>query len=344
MGNTLLEEIKSIIYMKYTAILLTVFIICTVSCRGQNKFNSKLLGTWEETHREYVYQTKATEYAFTKAEANMYKGEKLVFSPDTLFAYVTYLTENTITPIVFEQRTIKTDTLETNQNYNINSLIAKKGKFIDEITLKIPKNNGYKDYYDEYIFYLFQDGSLGQYSDFSLHYFKKISDLPIGDWPVGEYGEKIISNSQFSQILLEVNPKFDFIVLTYSPNPSGESSLRLYKNDIQNTRPYPTIFESNEREFLTKIISLDDSWKKLLISVGDPLIDSKWEIRYKFLAKAGRVHVSKAFLYLSPQKVSNQYLIKGDEFEVLDEMGNFLKIRYFGKKVFEGWIKKSEVE
>jgi SH3-like domain-containing protein len=38
------------------------------------------------------------------------------------------------------------------------------------------------------------------------------------------------------------------------------------------------------------------------------------------------------------------YLIKGDEVEVLEEKGEWLKIRYYGKKVVEGWIKRSDVD
>jgi SH3-like domain-containing protein len=38
------------------------------------------------------------------------------------------------------------------------------------------------------------------------------------------------------------------------------------------------------------------------------------------------------------------YLIKGDEVEVLEEKGEWLKVRYYGKKIIEGWIKKSDVE
>ncbi len=41
---------------------------------------------------------------------------------------------------------------------------------------------------------------------------------------------------------------------------------------------------------------------------------------------------------------TKMYLIKGDEVEVLEEKGEWLKIRYYGKKIVEGWIKKSDVE
>jgi SH3-like domain-containing protein len=38
------------------------------------------------------------------------------------------------------------------------------------------------------------------------------------------------------------------------------------------------------------------------------------------------------------------YLIKNDVVEVLEEQEDWLRIRYYGKKVIEGWIKKSDVE
>jgi len=38
------------------------------------------------------------------------------------------------------------------------------------------------------------------------------------------------------------------------------------------------------------------------------------------------------------------YLLKNDEVEVLEEKEDWLRIRYYGKKTIEGWIKKSDVE
>lgn len=53
---------------------------------------------------------------------------------------------------------------------------------------------------------------------------------------------------------------------------------------------------------------------------------------------------NKSFLYFSTRQKTKQYLLKGDQIEVINENKNFYEIRYYGKKTIEGWIKKSDVE
>ncbi|MFD2240361.1 SH3 domain-containing protein [Flectobacillus roseus] len=60
--------------------------------------------------------------------------------------------------------------------------------------------------------------------------------------------------------------------------------------------------------------------------------------------KVLKVSSLRCILSLSPNNPTKMYLIKGDKVEVLEEQGNWLKIRYYGKKVVEGWIKRSDVE
>ncbi len=38
------------------------------------------------------------------------------------------------------------------------------------------------------------------------------------------------------------------------------------------------------------------------------------------------------------------YLLKDDIVEIIEEKEDWLHIRYYSKKVVEGWIKKSDVE
>jgi len=56
------------------------------------------------------------------------------------------------------------------------------------------------------------------------------------------------------------------------------------------------------------------------------------------------IKVTKANIYLNPSKKGKMYLLKGDIVELLEAQKNWLHIRYYGKKVVEGWIKKSDVE
>jgi hypothetical protein len=57
-----------------------------------------------------------------------------------------------------------------------------------------------------------------------------------------------------------------------------------------------------------------------------------------------QIAVSKAILYSLPQKTTKMYLLEGDEVEIIEEKEEWLKVRYYGKKIIEGWIKKSDVE
>jgi hypothetical protein len=57
-----------------------------------------------------------------------------------------------------------------------------------------------------------------------------------------------------------------------------------------------------------------------------------------------RIAKSKATLHSSLSVSTNMYLLKGDDVELIDREGDWLKIRFRGKRVVEGWIKKSDVE
>jgi SH3-like domain-containing protein len=67
---------------------------------------------------------------------------------------------------------------------------------------------------------------------------------------------------------------------------------------------------------------------------------------YKNVAKLNFKKVTSLKTYINSliNKSTNMYLKKGDEVEIIEEKENWLHIRYYGKKVVEGWIKKSDVE
>jgi hypothetical protein len=70
-----------------------------------------------------------------------------------------------------------------------------------------------------------------------------------------------------------------------------------------------------------------------------------WQKYLKFTEhKESKIKEIKTKIHLAPRKPTKMYLIKGDEVEIIEEKDEWLKIRYYGKKVIEGWIKKSDVE
>jgi hypothetical protein len=57
-----------------------------------------------------------------------------------------------------------------------------------------------------------------------------------------------------------------------------------------------------------------------------------------------KIEASKSTIHILPRKPTKMYLLNGDEVEIIEEKDEWLRIRYYGKKVIEGWIKKSDVE
>jgi len=59
--------------------------------------------------------------------------------------------------------------------------------------------------------------------------------------------------------------------------------------------------------------------------------------RYKTLK------IKQSKIFNDKKIVTKMYLLKGDIVEIIEEKGEWLKIRYYGKRMVEGWIKKSDV-
>lgn len=70
---------------------------------------------------------------------------------------------------------------------------------------------------------------------------------------------------------------------------------------------------------------------------------NEWH-KFELFMEMKPIRVAKAFIYIVPRKASKIYLIKGDKVEVLEDKKEWYKIRYYGAKITEGWIKKSDVE
>ena len=70
-----------------------------------------------------------------------------------------------------------------------------------------------------------------------------------------------------------------------------------------------------------------------------------WQRYLDFMEhKESKVTQLKAFIYTIPNQQSKMYLLKGDEVEILETQDDWLKIRYYGSKTIEGWIRKTDVE
>ncbi|MDI9866835.1 SH3 domain-containing protein [Flectobacillus sp. DC10W] len=121
--------------------------------------------------------------------------------------------------------------------------------------------------------------------------------------------------------------------LTYSPE--GDDEVEMSSNYIPNklylnfTGKDPDVYERIREIPLFVIEALRRNEKDWL--------------KFKSFVKFNKTS-NKTFIYSSSKVPTKMYLIKGDEVEVLEEQGEWLKIRYYGKKTIEGWIKRSDVD
>ena len=67
---------------------------------------------------------------------------------------------------------------------------------------------------------------------------------------------------------------------------------------------------------------------------------------YKRIAKDRFFVINKkqSTIHKSINIPSSIYILKGDEIEILEEKDEWLRVRFYGKKIVEGWIKKSDVD
>lgn len=327
----------------YQAIILMSLLFIN-SCIAQTGIE-KLYGTWTETHRDFVYYRADFAHDFTKIGSEIFKGSKIVFTKDTLFTYVTYLLENTISPVTYEIRDIKTNTLPFYSG-NLSELLLKKGTHCKELTVKKKTFNRSKDI--ENIFYLFDDGTIALLENCALHYFNKISSENIGGWDKNEFGQTIIKGSGRGDFDIPEKKEQPNLIITYIPQKKGKNYFSVNKyNKLKNREEIIHKTDSDFRHNVENItINCDTIEKDLWVCVGhisNPITD-KWEVRYKFVDNVGKIQTQKTTIFSTPEIPTKMYLSKGNQVEILKEENGWLNIRYYGTKTMEGWIKKEDVK
>ena len=109
-----------------------------------------------------------------------------------------------------------------------------------------------------------------------------------------------------------------------------------------NGKPNYFLFNFNGREY-----EYHRQIKHIPNYIVKSLLENKKEL-YKvetFLAvKFAKIKIDKSFIFSLPTKRTNMYILKDDPVQVLETKGDWLKIRYYGTKTIEGWIKKTDVE
>lgn len=90
-----------------------------------------------------------------------------------------------------------------------------------------------------------------------------------------------------------------------------------------------------------KVAGLPNNYITALYKKG--IKDKKNYLKNFFNMDFKEIKIAKSIIYKTPNNPTKMYLLKGNEVEVLEQKDNWLRIRYYGNKTIEGWIKKEDV-
>jgi hypothetical protein len=213
-----------------------------------------------------------------------------------------------------------------------------------------------KDYEFSYCwFYLLNPNLIAFFNGNQVYYLERIieSKNQIG-WDE-ENGFKIIKYNGFTGAFdlkldnLSIN---SFLEVHYWPQKNcNRKSFQIstYHDRFTLGDRETNLYSNNKPENGFNIIRIPTENLKtnyLEISLGNCDIDEEWILKWRIIKKEvfKKIKYEKVKLNLSQSQPTKMYLVKGDEVEIVEEKGDWVKIRYYGKKVIEGWIKKSDVE
>lgn len=186
-----------------------------------------------------------------------------------------------------------------------------------------------------YIYLKRQKDTAGYLTDNSVHYIKFVGS-----------GELNIEK--------EIDFKYiSFNIIPFTTQKMGKLYLTSEKKEECNqysikSRVY--IDKMNEISYYNKVFPLNKFPNELISLAVFAKIDAlsfnaEWKVYWQFLnflPEKDTITTFQSSIYFSPGKPTKMYLQKGDEVEVMEEKGEWLHIRYYGKKIIEGWIKKKD--
>ncbi|MDI9866762.1 SH3 domain-containing protein [Flectobacillus longus] len=174
---------------------------------------------------------------------------------------------------------------------------------------------------------------------YSLIKFPRVFQITINNNEIVGYGENIQGYSNIKEEILK----------TTDLNSSGRYLCFCNKKDSLLSCNFPD-FSTSDTSFSFSGTDIFDFTfkrkinKKTYSQIIKVLSEEQYNYFRELLYYTSYVKNIKAYLYSNKVIPTKMYLIKGDEVEILEEKGEWLKIRYYGKKTIEGWIKRSDVE
>ncbi len=199
-------------------------------------------------------------------------------------------------------------------------IVCKSNKMIDIMYWKETRKSNI--ICSPYSYYGFWDNKNSDYP-------KKVTDLKVSGNRVLFYDDIGRNYDSLGNLIKHTRSCF----LTYSIEGDDEAEM---PSDYTPDKIYLN-FTGREPDVYERI-------KEIPLFVIDALRNNEkdWE-KYRLFVDFKKIN-KKVYLNTKPKQPTKMYLIKGDEVEILDEKGDWLKICYYGKKTIEGWIKRSDVE
>ncbi len=192
-------------------------------------------------------------------------------------------------------------------------------------------------------------------SIFHLNYEGKAMQVSLGYHNASYFGFSRKSRYDIKK-LSELENKGDNIIF-YSPT-EYDSKGNIINRNIGNScwATYNELEEPNDKPPILRLYcgaKIESIGYKKITKIPDRYLlaihnnPSVWKSYISFFnAKFKVISISKSYIYKNRADItpSTMYLIQNDTVEILEDKGDWLEMRYYGKKIVEGWIKKSEVK
>jgi hypothetical protein len=170
----------------------------------------------------------------------------------------------------------------------------------------------------------------------------------ISDSTLSQFSDKITDNELASYFNHNPNTLLKDLKLDFSKKRAGLNAVHFTKNADTITNAHIWSYQFYDKLSFNQY---GYGWTPgqpqigyiYKVATNVPKLVSQEVLKIKS-QKYLEITIPKIFINASPNKPTKIYLIKGDQVEILEEKNGWLRIRYYGKKLVDGWIKKSDLK
>jgi hypothetical protein len=195
----------------------------------------------------------------------------------------------------------------------------------------------YEIYFNNKVYYIDNNGKHDSLAD-QLYCFPKANFFP--ETPLGiNYAKDLKPDSIEIDRNFQLTDKIEIVEIVFY-----DFEDKQLNGNIKHTGPdYYQINPEKGNDFL----GWSHSNSQRLVYYNRVITPKPFLINfYKKIAKSSfkKINNAKSIIHSTSMKLTKTYLIKGDEVEIIEEKEDWLKIRFYGKKTIEGWIKKTDIK